>query len=121
MMMMMLKAQNFRQRSGLKMKIVFAVDAVGGETIRAESTAGIAFELAIFLGRGGDENERVLGVRLVLYLSGKLEAQAQVVEVKLALGLAAFPNMDLLRHCIFRPPQPQVLDHATPSTPPSSA
>ncbi|KAM1026732.1 hypothetical protein ACFX2I_039558 [Malus domestica] len=119
MMMMMLKAQNFRQRSGLKMKIVFAVDAVGGETIRAESTAGIAFELAIFLGRGGDAKERVLGVRLVLYLSGKLEAQ--VVEVKLALGLAAFPNMDLLRHCIFRPPQPQVLDHATPSTPPSSA
>ncbi|KAB2594655.1 hypothetical protein D8674_030105 [Pyrus ussuriensis x Pyrus communis] len=61
MMMMMLKAQNFRQRSGLKMEIVFAADAVGGETIRAESRAGIAFELAIFLGRGGDDNEGVLG------------------------------------------------------------
>ncbi|CAN6567388.1 unnamed protein product [Malus baccata var. baccata] len=27
--------------------------------------------------------------------------------------------MDLLRHCMFRPPQPQVRNHATPSTPPS--
>lgn len=86
--MMMLKAESFRQRSALKMEIVLAVDAVEGETIRAESSAGIALELAIFIGRGGDENERVLGVRLVLDLSGELEAH--VVEVKLALGLAAF-------------------------------
>ncbi|TQE08331.1 hypothetical protein C1H46_006113 [Malus baccata] len=86
--MMMGMTKSFRQRSALEMEIVFAVDAVEGETMRAVLSTGIAFELAVFVGRVGDESERVLGVRLVFYLSGELEAQ--VVELKLALGLAAF-------------------------------
>lgn len=83
---MMVMAQGFRQSSTLNMEIIFAMGAVEGET-SAKFTTCIARELTIFIWRGG-ESKRVFGVRLVFDFLGKFKAQ--VVEVKVALGLGAF-------------------------------
>lgn len=75
-----------RQGGALNMEVELAAGAAVDEA-GADVAAGITSELAASVGRSSGEGERVFGVGGVLDL--RREAEAEVVEVELAIGLYA--------------------------------